>query len=96
MNDDKLLWEPKNPVNQFVFSSLSKAQPPADLDILEEAVKDYIAIASQSDNGLGNRGKKDSYNFETDIDTTVFTILCEASALVLSGQLDKLRELENE
>lgn len=96
MNDKPLLWEPKNPINQFVFKSITENQYPADLDLLEESVKNYIEMVSQTTNGVGSRKTKYTHNFETDVDPTILTILCEASLLVLSGQLDKLRELEKQ
>lgn len=90
------LWKPKNPINQFIWKGLTRKQPEANLDLLEEAVRDYIAICSQTSDGTGNKKTKHSYDFTTDLDMTVLTILLETTALVLSGQLDKLRELEDE
>lgn len=93
--NNPLLWEPQNDINKFVFKTLTENQPPADLEVLEEAVKDYIEIVSQSSNGAtGDRKKSKNHNFETDADAVTLTILVETAALVLSGQLEKLKQLE--
>lgn len=66
----------------------------ANIKALKEYVYDLIQLTTQKD--AGQRGNKKNISFD-DLDMIKFSIICEATALVLSGKLDALEdESENE
>lgn len=79
-----------NPANQckdtmwrFLMDFGQKENIPA----LKEYVYDLIQMTTQKD--AGQRKTKGNIDF-AELDMTMFSIVCEATALVLSGRLDEL------
>lgn len=79
----------KDTMWHFLMTGGQKANIPA----LKEYVYDLIQLTTQKD--AGQRGKAGNLSFN-DVDMTMFSIVCEATALVLSGELDKLEGEESD
>jgi len=73
----------KDTMWQFLMDGGQKANIPA----LKEYVYDLIQATTQKD--AGQRGKAQNVPFDH-VDMIMFSIVCEATALVLSGVLDQL------
>ena len=67
----------------FLMTHGQKENIPA----LKEYVYDLIKVTTQKD--AGQRGKTGNIPFDH-VDMIMFSIVCEATALVLSGRLDEL------
>lgn len=74
----------------FLMSKGQKANVPA----LKEYVYDLIKMTTQKTAGQRAEAKRDiSWD---ELEMTLFSVVIEATALVLSGDLDKLEEKHNE
>lgn len=83
----------KNPANaikdtmwKFLMDKGQKANIPA----LKEYVYNLIQLTTQKTAGQDKYKKGNEINFD-DLDMTLMSIVVEATALVLSGKLDKLK-----
>ena len=59
----------------------------ANIPALKEYVYDLIQMTTQKDAGQRGKAKNIDWN---ELEMTMFSIVCEATALVISGELDKL------
>ena len=82
---DKLKQERPNDPMWDMFTTFGQK---ANVEQLKNYVYDLIQLATQKD--AGQRGKKGSLSFNEDLDMTLWGIVIEATALVLSGELDKI------
>lgn len=73
----------KDTMWKFLMTHGQKENIPA----LKEYVYDLIKATTQKD--AGQRGKSENIPFDH-VDMIMFSIVCEATALVLSGKLDEL------
>lgn len=75
----------KDTMWSFLMTNGQKENIPA----LKEYVYDLIRLTTQKD--AGQRGKSGNIPFDH-VDMIMFSIVCEATALVLSGRLDELED----
>lgn len=82
----------KNPANELkdaMWTFLMDGGQKENIPALKEYVYDLIKVTTQKD--AGQRGNKDNIDFNH-VDMIMFSIVCEATALVLSGKLDCLED----
>ena len=80
----------KNPVNQIkdtMWTFLMDHGQKSNIPALREYVYDLIKMTTQKD--AGQRKVKDNISWD-ELDMTIMSIVIEATALVLSGDLDKI------
>lgn len=80
---------PADALKDTMWSFLMTGGQKANISALKEYVYDLIKVTTQKDSG--QRGKKDNIPF-ADVDMIMFSIVCEATALVLSGKLDEVED----
>ena len=81
---------PANAIKDMMWSFLMDHGQQANIPALKEAVHDLIQAITQKDAGQRKDKRK---NFDWDnLDMLFMEIAIEATALVLSGELDKLEE----
>lgn len=78
---------PANNLKDTMWSFLMDKGQKANIPALKEYVYDLIQLTTQKD--AGQRGKSKNISFDN-VDMVMFSIVCEATALVLSGELEKL------
>lgn len=83
---------PADAIKDSMWDFLKTGKQKSNIPALKEYVNDLIQLTTQKD--AGQRGKKANISFD-DCEMTMFAIVCEATALVLSGDLDRL-EAEND
>jgi len=79
----------ENPVDKIkdtMWYFLSTGGQKANVEALKGYVYDLIQMTTQKD--AGQRGNAHHIDW-SELDMTIFSIVCEATALVLSGELDK-------
>lgn len=74
-----------------MWTMLQRGGQKADIPLLKELVGDWITMVTQKNAGQAAYRKKDQINW-ANAERAKMGILCEAVALVLSGELDKLEE----
>ena len=74
----------------WTFLQMGRCQK-SNIPKLKEAIQDLIKMMSQKSSGKNNK----DINWEENFDMTIITIICESVELYLSGDLDKLEEVEN-
>lgn len=84
---------PANVIKDTMWDFLKDGKQKANIPALKEYVYDLIKMTTQKD--AGQRGTSGNIPWEH-LDMTIFSIVCEATALVLSGKLDKLEDKEDE
>lgn len=85
---------PANDLKDTMWHFLQDGRQKENIPALKEYVYDLIQMATQKD--AGQRGKAKNIPWEH-LDMIMFSIVCEATALVLSGRLDELeRKDDNE
>lgn len=77
-----------------MWGFLLKGGQKANIPALKGYVNDLITMTTQKNGGQSGYGKKDDICVAQEFDMTMMSIVIEATALVLSGELDKL-ECEN-
>lgn len=77
----------KDTMWHFLMTGGQKANIPA----LREYVYDLIGMTTQKTAGQAQYAKATDIPW-SELDMTLWSIVCEAVALVLSGELDKLKE----
>ena len=82
----------KDPMWRMFRTFGQKSNIPA----LKQAVYDLIQMATQKTAGQRKDDKKGYINWEESLDMTLWTIVIEAVALVVSGDLDKLEGANDE
>lgn len=83
---------PANDLKDTMWTFLQDGGQQANIPALKEYVYDLIKMTTQRD--AGQRGKNGNISWDF-LDMTIFSIVCEATALVLSGKLDELEEDED-
>lgn len=78
---------PANVLKDTMWKFLMDGGQEANIPALKEYVYDLIRMATQKD--AGQRGNAKNIPWEY-LDMIMFSIVCEATALVLSGRLDEL------
>lgn len=78
---------PANEIKDQMWAFLMDGGQEANIPALKEAVYDLIKATTQKD--AGQRGKSQNINWDH-LDMIFMEIVIEATALVLSGKLDKL------
>ena len=78
---------PANGIKDTMWDFLKDGKQKANIPALKEYVYDLIKLTTQKD--AGQRGNKSNLSF-ANVEMTMFSIVCEATALVLSGKLDEL------
>lgn len=86
---------PANVIKDSMWDFLKDGSHEANIEGLKDGVYSLIQMTTQKDAGL--RGKAGHVPFEM-LEMVKWQIICEATALVLSGELDKLKteEAKNE
>lgn len=81
-----------NTLKNFMWWSLMEHGQEPSLKRLRGYVYDLIGMMTQKEGGQRSDKKKNVQNIETELDMTMFSIVIETVALVLSGALDPERE----
>lgn len=84
---------PANELKDMMWGFLMDKGQKSNIPALKEYVYDLIKATTQKD--AGQRGKSGNIDWNH-LDMIVWSIVCEATALVLSGDLDKLELEDNE
>lgn len=82
--------KPANVVKDTMWHFLIDGRQIANVKALKEAVYDLIGMTTQKN--AGQRKAKKDIDWDN-LDMTMMTIVIEATALVLSGELDKEEEI---
>lgn len=90
-----MMKNPANGIKDAMWHFLKDGQQKANIPELKEAVYRLIQMTTQKTAGQPGYGKATHISWDT-LDMELFRIVCEATALVLSGELDKLEESEKE
>ena len=85
---------PANSIKDSMWDFLKDGHQEADVKALKDAVYNLIQMATQKTAGQRSDHPK-HISFEV-LELLKWQIICEAVALVLSGKLDKLEEMESE
>lgn len=80
---------PANAIKDTMWSFLMDRGQKANVHALKEAVYDLIQATTQKDAGQRKNTRRRHFNWD-DLDMLFMEIVIEATALVLSGELDKL------
>lgn len=72
-----------------MWTFLQMGQQKSNIPALKHAIQDLITMMTQKNSGQRGNDKK-SINWEENFDMTIITIICESTALYLSGDLDKI------
>ena len=78
---------PANAIKDTMWAFLMDKGQKANIPALKEYVYDLIKMTTQKD--AGRRGNSKNISWD-ELEMTFFSIVCEATALVLSGELDEL------
>lgn len=78
---------PANAIKDTMWAFLMDKGQKANIPALKEYVYDLIRMTTQKD--AGQRGNSKNISWD-ELEMTFFSIVCEATALVLSGELDEL------
>lgn len=86
---------PANAIKDSMWDFLKDGSHEANIEGLKDGVYTLIKMTTQKD--AGQRGKAGNVPFDM-LEMVKWQIICEATALVLSGELDKLKteEAKNE
>ena len=83
---------PANDLKDTMWHFLQDGRQKENIPALKEYVYDLIRMATQKD--AGQRGNAKNIPWEH-LEMTMFSIVCEATALVLSGRLDELERKDD-
>lgn len=85
---------PANSIKDSMWDFLKDGHQVADIKALKDSVYNLIQMTTQKT--AGQRANQPNHiSFEV-LELLKWQIICEAVALVLSGELDKLEEMESE
>lgn len=84
---------PANALKDFMWDFVKDGKQQANIPALKEYVYDLIKLTTQKTAGQEPYKKASDLSFN-DLDMTLWSIVIEATCLVLSGKLDKLEEEE--
>lgn len=82
---------PANVIKDTMWTFLMNYGQKSNIPALKEYVHDLIKMTTQKSAGQSRVGTRSHINWE-ELDMTLMSIVIEATALVLSGDLDKLEE----
>ncbi len=82
---------PANGIKDLMWTFLMDHGQKANIPRLKEYVYDLIQMTTQKTAGQDGYKKSSHINFD-ELDMTMMSIVIEATALVLSGELDKLKD----
>jgi len=82
-----------NDLKDAMWTFLMDGGQKANIPALKEYVYDLIQMTTQKTGGQGRSGAKKHLNWDS-LEMTLWSIVIEATALVLSGELDKLEKNE--
>lgn len=82
---------PANAIKDTMWGFLMDKGQKANIPALKEYVYDLIGMTTQKTAGQKQYAKKDHIDWD-ELDMTMMSIVIEATALVLSGELDKITE----
>lgn len=85
---------PANVLKDTMWTFLMDGGQRANVPALKGYVYDLIQMTTQKTAGQ-RRTVKHDIDWEGELDMTLWSIICEATALVLSGELDRLEADEN-
>ena len=80
---------PANAIKDTMWKFLMDGGQKSNIPALKEYVYDLIQMTTQKT--AGQRNTKDHINWD-ELDMTIMSIVIEATALVLSGDLDEIKE----
>lgn len=86
---------PANDIKDMMWGFLMDKGQKANIPALKEYVYDLIQLTTQKTAGQDGYKKKDHINFE-ELEMTMFSIVIEATALVLDGVLDDIGALDGD
>jgi len=86
---------PANAIKDTMWKFLMDKGQQANIPALKEYVYDLIQMTTQKTAGQGKYTAKDHIDWDG-LDMTLMSIVIEATALVLSGELDKIEPKEME
>lgn len=77
-----------------MWAMLQRGGQKANIPLLKDLVAQWVQMATQKTNGPRKYGGKSDLSFDN-LERVKMGILCEAVALVLSGDLDRLEAMRN-
>lgn len=83
-----------DPTKDMMWFFLMQGGQRANIPALKEAVNDLCHATMQKNAGQEPYAKKTDINWSRDMDSIMWRIVMEATALVLSGKLDELEDAE--
>ena len=84
---------PANEIKDSMWNFLKDGEQKGDVKALKDAVYTLIQMTTQKNAGQREAGKNVPFEI---LDLLKWQIICEATALVLSGELDRLEEEAND
>lgn len=81
-----------NELKDTMWFFLMKGGQKANIPLLEDYVGQLITAATQKTAGQRNGDETKGRTDWDELEMIMFSIVCEATALVLSGELDKLKD----
>lgn len=84
---------PTNEIKDSMWNFLKDGEQKGDVKALKDAVYTLIQMTTQKNAGQREAGKNVPFEI---LDLLKWQIICEATALVLSGELDRLEEEAND
>ncbi len=82
---------PANQIKDTMWAFLMDYGQKANIQALKEAVYDLIQMTTQKD--AGQRKAKGNISWD-ELEMTLMSVVIEATALVLSGDLDKIEQIK--
>lgn len=82
---------PANNIKDTMWHFLMDGGQKANIPALKEAVYDLIRMTTQKTAGQEKYGARDDIPWE-ELDMTLWTVVIEATSLVLSGKLDEMED----
>lgn len=83
---------PTNQIKDTMWAFLMDYGQKANIQALKEAVYDLIQMTTQKD--AGQRKAKGNISWD-ELEMTLMSVVIEATALVLSGDLDKIEQIKS-
>lgn len=85
---------PANSIKDMMWGFLMDKGQKANIPALKESVYDLIQATTQKTAGQSGYKKAEHIDFD-ELEMIMFSVVIEATALVLSGELDKLEIIED-
>lgn len=84
---------PANAIKDFMWDFVKDGHQKPNIPALKESVYDLIQLTTQKTGGQQKYKKAHELDF-ADLDMALWSIVIEATCLVLSGELDKLEDTD--